>query len=465
MQTKSINTKVFILFCLMLMVSCKTYTLRDLEYDNYELVKARDSKSPNYKTFKARTVENLHGFTITQDPEVGQYGGWKTEQYTATGFFRTEKIDGRWWIIDPDGYPFIHRGVNVFRPDRIKSSQTVFLEKYGSETQWIETETDFFKSYGFNGAGFWSNTDLIKNSSNPLIYTLQVNPMALYRSKQFKKNREKYEEAGSSLYRYDLVMVFDPEFDFFVDSLFSQVANYANDKNLLGYFTDNELPWKVDALDRHLKFLGEDEPGYLAAKKWLIDRKGKNATLSNVNSTDRKDFLKFYFETYMKKVSNSLKKYDPNHLNLGCRFNMPYHELSSPEMFSIAGKYMDIISINHYFKWEPEQELMKNWENWAGKPFIITEFYTKGEDTGLSNILGAGWIVPKQIDRGYFYQNFTIELLKSKVCVGWHWFRYQDEKYANKGLVGLDFVPHQPVFENAKVVNKNTYQLIKFFDK
>jgi len=449
----------------MLIVSCKSYTLSDLDYSNYVLVNATDSKTYKYKTYKARTVENLKGFTIAEDPEVGRYGGWKTEQYTATGYFRTEKVNGRWWIIDPEGYPFIHRGVAVLRPGRSNKHKVELNSRFGSETQWIEKETDFLKSYGFNGAGAWSNTELIKNSSNPLIYSIIIQPMRSFRNEDIKQNKSKYEEAGSSVYRYDLVMVFDPKFDEYVESTISEIASYSNDKNLLGYYIDNELPWKDDALDRHLKYLSEDEPGYVAAKSWFTDRKGEGASISDITESDRNDFLAFYFETYMKKVTTVLKKYDPNHMFSGCKFNIPNQELSSPDIFKVAGRYMDIISINHYFKWEPNRGLMEKWESWSGKPFIITEWYTKSEDSGLSNYWGAGWIVPTQADRGYFYQNFTLELLKSKSCVGWDWFRYQDEGTSNKGLLNSSYEPYMPLMEKAKMVNMNTYQLIQFFDK
>jgi hypothetical protein len=74
---------------------------------------------------------------------------------------------------------------------------------------------------------------------------------------------------------------------------------------------------------------------------------------------------------------------------------------------------------------------MQNWYNWSGKPFLVTEFYTKGMDSGLGNTTGAGWIVPEQKDRGYFYQNFVNELIKAKTCVGWHWFTYMDNDPEN----------------------------------
>ncbi len=36
------------------------------------------------------------------------------------------------------------------------------------------------------------------------------------------------------------------------------------------------------------------------------------------------------------------------------------------------------------------KKTMKHWGEWAQKPFIITEFYTKGMDSGLANTTGAG---------------------------------------------------------------------------
>ena len=283
--------------------------------------------------------------------------------------------------------------------------------------------------------------------------------------------------AGWQGYRFDLAMVFDPEFDAFIESSVAPIAKYVNDKYLLGYFTDNELPWKNDALDRHLNFLAKDEPGYLAAKKWLDDRKGKVSSVSDITQEDRMAFTGYYFETYMQKVTAALRKADPNHMYLGCRFNQDKdQELTNPEIFKVAGKYMDIISINHYRKWQPIAEQMNQWATWSGKPFIITEWYTKGEDSGLPNNTGAGWNVRTQADRGNFYQNFCIELVRSKSCVGWHWFKYQDNdplnlktdisnRDSNKGLVDSNYNPYLPLMLKAKELNQNVWNLIQFFDK
>jgi len=41
-----------------------------------------------------------------------RYGGFAGPKRRATGFFRVEKLDGRWWFIDPEGCRFWSAGVN-----------------------------------------------------------------------------------------------------------------------------------------------------------------------------------------------------------------------------------------------------------------------------------------------------------------------------------------------------------------
>ena len=229
-------------------------------------------------------------------------------------------------------------------------------------------------------------------------------------------------------------------------------------------------------MDRHLNFLAKDEPGYLAARKWLDERKGKETTVADITEEDRLAFSAFFFETYMQKVTSVLRRIDPNHMYLGCRFNQDKNqELTNPAIFKVAGKYMDIISINHYRQWQPEQERMNNWGEWSGKPFLITEWYVKGEDSGLPNATGAGWNVPTQDDRGIFYENFCLQLLRNPYSVGWHWFRYQDNdpedlttdpsnRDSNKGIVDSEYSPWLPLLRRMEKVNKQAYTLTRYFD-
>ena len=106
---------------------------------------------------------------------------------------------------------------------------------------------------------------------------------------------------------------------------------------------------------------------------------------------------------------------------------------------------------------------------------LSTEFYTKGEDSGLPNNTGAGWNVRTQADRGWFYQNFVTELLRSGNCVGWHWFTYMDNdpqnlktdpsnRDSNKGVVAWNFEPYTVLLDEMKQLNDCTFRLIRHLD-
>lgn len=107
---------------------------------------------------------------------------------------------------------------------------------------------------------------------------------------------------------------------------------------------------------------------------------------------------------------------------------------------------------------------------------MVTEWYAKGMDApGLANVSGAGWVVKTQRDRGYFYENFTLGLLESQGCVGWHWFKYMDNdpddtksdpsnRDSNKGVVSNRYEPYADLVAAMRRINERTYRLIDHFD-
>lgn len=82
----------------------------------YRQVEARENaQKPEWKSYEAKTVDRLPGFNCRKsDPKQSVYGGWMVDRQEATGFFRTQKIGDRWWLIDPEGWPYIHKAVAVF---------------------------------------------------------------------------------------------------------------------------------------------------------------------------------------------------------------------------------------------------------------------------------------------------------------------------------------------------------------
>ena len=49
---------------------------------------------------------------------LDKFGGWTNgPAFKASGFFRSEKRDGRWYLVTPEGHPFYSLGVNTVTPD------------------------------------------------------------------------------------------------------------------------------------------------------------------------------------------------------------------------------------------------------------------------------------------------------------------------------------------------------------
>lgn len=73
------------------------------------LHEVRDAELAELKGERWEDRSKFHGWT----------GGPKLE---ATGYFRTEKVDGKWWLIDPEGHLYFSTGVDIIR---LSNSSTI----------------------------------------------------------------------------------------------------------------------------------------------------------------------------------------------------------------------------------------------------------------------------------------------------------------------------------------------------
>ncbi len=417
----------------------------------------------DWKLFHATTMEDLKGFKRNSASPETIYGSDQRKEFKATGFYYTTLDGDRWWIVDPAGNANLNVAVNGVRPGSSARNEKSLLEKFGSEESWITRTQQDLRATGFNGTACWSEIPLVKygnqHCSTPLSYTLMLSLWSGYQ-KQAKKNHSQ----GTSF------NVFDAEFETYADNQAQKLVETRDDPMLLGYFSDNELTFNPDILDEYLSAGDSNNPNYKAAKSW-IDRQG--VTRENVTDLQRQQFLGVVADHYYKVVTGAIKKYDHNHMYLGSRLHgKPKH---NEYIIAAAGKYCDILSINYYGQWEPSPKHFTEWRKWSGKPVIITEFYVKGDDSGLPNMSGAGWRVKTQEERGIFYENFCIKLLQMKNCVGWHWFRYMDNdptdttadesnNDSNKGIVNNYYEYYQPLTHHMKELNDNRYNLVRYFD-
>ena len=67
-------------------------------------------------------------------PDRSRFGGWKDgPRLEATGNFRTEKVDGRWSLVDPEGYLYFATGLDI-----IRLSNSTTMTGYGFDQDRIQ---------------------------------------------------------------------------------------------------------------------------------------------------------------------------------------------------------------------------------------------------------------------------------------------------------------------------------------
>ncbi len=433
------------------------------------MVDAATKPGQEWKPMPTQTLDTLPAAAaIPPDSGLSVCGGQNTRKEKATGFFHTAKVNGRWWLVDPEGCLFLNKGMSSVAAIPTSAARAALQKKFGSEGGWALQTTEMIRDHGFNGLGAWSDVTTLRAVAKPLPYTRIWNFMSAYG----EHRGGTYQQAGHIGYPEDCIFVFDPDFEKFCDEYARRLAAQKDDPWLLGHFSDNEMPLRRHVLAGYLA-LPETDPGHQTALQWLRERYGRDASLNDITEQDRQDFLWVVAERYFRIVSRAIKKHDPNHLFLGCRFNGQV--LRCLEVFRAAGQHVDVISINYYRVWTPQQDELARWERQAGKPILITEWYAKGADSGMANTSGSGWLVKTQGDRGRFYENFTLGLLQSKACVGWHWFKYIDNDPedktvdpsnvdANKGVVNNRYEPYQPLLGSMERLNRRAYGLVSFFD-
>jgi len=412
-----------------------------------------------------------------KNAKLDKFGGIMSEKLKqkSTGYFYTTKIDGRWWIIDPLGYPYINIGLSHIDYSLNGSSlqKENALKKYGSFDNWgIETTKIVKDDLNFNSS-FTPRPEVIKVKDG-LPYMKHFGAMSGFGA--YKKLR--IYGTGSTLFNENNTMpVFDPEFGDFVNTLVKEkTSEHLNDPWVIGYTSDNELPMNPDMLDRYLTVNPSREANYYTyscAWTWLKNITGKeNPSIDDITDELRDLFRGFVWDRYFNVVATAFKAADPNHMYMGTRFLTVSKD--SEWVYRFSAQYLDCMTINWYFTWEPQIEALYGIERNGDMPFMVTEFYTKAGDSGLGNTSGAGLYVPTQRDRADFYETFTIKLLESRNCIGWQLFHYMDNDpgsgtsdkssvNANKGIINNNYELYTDFTDRIAVLNKNVYKLVDYF--
>jgi hypothetical protein len=407
------------------------------------------------------TLHEVQGSVAEAKPALTGYGGRTDKKTKASGFFRTERIGDRWWLIDALGGRFLSVGLCTVAADP-PAGRSLIEKRFGSVQKWTAQTADLLRECGFNTLGCWSWWEDFRKLDRPFPYTTQWRFMTSFEE---SLGGRPFEQRPRTSPR-SLIHLFDSRFEAFCDEHARQLAATRNDPWLLGHFSDNELPFQVNLLNEFLK-LPEEHSAHQAANAWLQAR-GKKGS-GDISREDQEAFREHVVDRYYRIVGRAIRKHDPNHLYIGTRFHG--RALDKEAVFKACGPHVDVVSVNYYHAWTPDRAQMDRWVRWSGRPFLITEWYAKAMDSGLKNEAGAGWTVHTQEDRARFYQHFALGLLADPGCVGWHWFRYQDNGpqreggTSNKGLVTLEFKPYLPLQKAMGELNRQVYALADHFDR
>lgn len=393
---------------------------------------------------------------------VSKNGGYLDTKVKATGFFRVEKIDGKWWLVDPEGHLFfsagstgIHTGgsfarvqgreyvYEAFPPDSlIQSDPNIdkasfygwnLYRRYGENwyEKWKEMTLRRMDSWGLNTIANWSDDNLGQSGQKAYVATLRG--------------------WGFSAETMGMPDVYDPNYAAEIDAAAKrQCVPLKDDPYLLGYFVGNEPPWPGREMDLINVILeGDETPMKSALKKYLEEG----------DTPERR--ISFVYDTYKKfitTVNAAIKKYDPNHLNLGLRFggNPPDEIIKASSDIGF-----DVFSLNIY-GYETYKNRLEKIDNFTGLPIIIGEFHFGTPGRGLAPGLAQ---TLNHEERGVAYRYYVENAAAHHSVVGTHWFqwwdqpstgRYDGENY-NIGFVNVTDVPYTELVEAAKA----THQRIK----
>lgn len=448
-----------------------------------------------------------------EPPNRNQYGGWTAgPRFEATGYFRTQKHENRWWLVDPEGYLFWSNGVNCVHshsgttgiggrekyfsdlPDktepygrfygRSRGSSRNFYAVYGPHTTYDFSSANLMRKYGedwnkeFNRLAHvrlrsWG-LNTFANASSKELYMESKTP---YVATVWVRGTKKIE--ASSGYQGKFHDVFDPGYRKALRASLSRKTDESGDPWCLGFFIENEMSW---GRDRSLALATLASPADQPAKIVFIeDLKAKytsiqglnevwgsvhdswEAMLESVEQPDeeraKEDLNVFYQKiatSYFRTVREEMDAVAPNHLYLGCRLAWANSDIVE----RTASKYCDVMSYNKYEYSVANVGLPEG----VDMPIIIGEFHFGALDRGPLHvgIKSAG----DQNQRGEFFKRYLESALNNPHIVGVHWFQYVDqattgrgdgENY-NVGLVDICDTPYPEMVGSMRGVGASLYE-------
>ena len=423
---------------------------------------------------KVHSLDQLKKEWASEDQETvttkaynySKYGGYLQAKGKATGFFHTEKINGKWWFVDPEGYLFLSHGVDCVSPGGggnvrdLDKRNGMYKElppqnpSANSQRRGVSFGTwNLFRRYGENYPEK-SREMIIKRMDKWGLNTIANWSSAEVMNMNKKAFMFQLRDVGIEGGLMGLPDVYAPDFASKVDAgCKASVESYKNNSWLIGYFTGNEPSW-LEQEERLCGMIldGPEKPIKTELKNWLA----KGDTPDR-----RKQFIFKTFRIFLETVDNSIKRYDPNHLNLGIRFGNVLG--IDREILEICKDVFDVFSFNCYDLY-PKKEMMDRAADITGLPMIIGEYHFGTVDRGMAQSL---WQVNSQQERGVAYSYYTERAYAHPGLIGSAYFQWCDQDLTgrrdgenyNCGMVDVTDRPYKYQVEAVMETSKRLFDI------
>ena len=325
-----------------------------------------------------------------------------TSQFAANAqvrsVIRLAEIDGRTWLVTPDGKPFFAHGI-THTTNRSLSSNYNAVSKA-------------CKDIGFNAYGYGCPPQLKKDM--PYVEGRNYVPISTYLGRTFR-----------------FIDIFDSRVQQRLTQQVKQrcIENRDN-PNLIGYYWTDLSAWPLkNSVGKNwvdfIRDLPVDTPGRKAYAEFLKTWKGGNAKARDLA------FLQIIAREYFRVMGEANRKHDPDHLIFGDRFAF---NTFVPEVVKEMLPWVDGIAIQPPFQPVFPKEKYKEIHELTKKPILICDFAIRFKD-GDKSI--RGWKIQEDArTAGIHYSKYLHAALETPYIIGAFWCNPVDST-PNFGKTGI----------------------------
>ena len=418
------------------------------------------------------------------DKKTGEMKNVTDYSWRPTGFWSVSRnSDGRWWAIAPNGGRTFLRGVDhvnwyghFCEALGTRPYHDEMIKRFPVRTEWETQTLNRLKSWGFNALGAGSSEELRRRG---LAHCEFLSVGQDFCAKGGEYALCAFEGVPGSAFPN----VFHPEFEKFCNERAAKLcATQKDDRSLFGYFFDNELAWSgrgtasAGLYDATAK-VSMSHSAKVALYAFL-KKQGISSNLAEVSDDVKLDFIRLVAQRYFETISKAIRRHDPNHLLLGCRF--AGLNTAHKVVWEEAGKVCDVVTFNKYPWVDLDSNIVYTSRTsgtkvrdafaeryaWTKKPMLITEWSFIALDSGLPCTGGYGQRFRTQRERVKATDLCARTFSAMPFVIGYDYFMWVDEpalgisrkfpENSNYGLVNESGEPYDELVSMFSGLNRET---------